>query len=141
VKFWNVDLSTQDGAEGAAQMGGYACFVMAALDALGIAMVSGVLASGGDRIAATGVLAFGLGEILIFLVAGFRLRAGTGVVWGSAAAVVLVIEIVAKLATFAISVALFINVLLLIFVVNGIRGARALRSGVFDADEAAEIFG
>ncbi|NWO96458.1 hypothetical protein GY976_25340, partial [Escherichia coli] len=43
MAFWNVDLTTEDGALGAAQLGGYACFVAAALSALALLMLGGLL--------------------------------------------------------------------------------------------------
>ncbi len=136
MKFWNIDLSTEDGALGAAQLGGYACFVSAALGLWGLAMLWGLI-----RIGAVMPLLgfFMVAEILLFAGAGLRLRAGKGVVIGIVAALVLVLELVSKLLAFSI-IGLAIDVILLIVTINGIRGAMALRTGKFDAEEAAEIF-
>jgi hypothetical protein len=62
------------------------------------------------------------------------------VIWGGAAAALLGLELLLKLVTLAFSIAMVINVILLIFAINGIRGALALKAGRFDADEVAEIF-
>jgi len=140
MALWNIDLTTEDGALGAAQMGGAACFVAAALGAWGTAMSGGLLASQGESAAAVAVVVISLSVILLYLVAGFRLRAGKGAIWGGVAAVLLVLDILLRLAALSFSVALLIDVILLIVVVNGIRGARAFHAGKFDADEVAEIF-
>lgn len=49
------------------------------------------------------------------------------------------LEFLGKLATLNI-MGLVINAVLTIGVINGLRGARALRRNAFDGDEAAAIF-
>lgn len=139
MAFWNVDLTTEDGADNAAQMGGYACFVGAVLGAIGVVLMGGLTASF-DKAAAVGILSVGLAEILVFVVAGFRLRAGKGLIWGSVAALLLVLEIVMKLVSMQGLPGIVVNVILLVAIVNGIRGARALSCRDLTADDAAEIF-
>lgn len=139
MALWSVDLTTEDGADSAAQMGAYACFVGAVLGAIGVAL-SGGLQAQIDKTAAIGILSVGLAEILVFVVAGFRLRAGRGAIWGSVAALLLILEIVLKLVTMQGLPGVVINVILLIVIVNGIRGARALSQRGLTVEEAAEIF-
>lgn len=139
MAFWNVDLTTEDGADNAAQMGGYACFVGAVLGAIGLALAGGLQATI-DQTAAVAMLSVGAAEILVFVVAGFRLRAGRGLVWGSVAALLLVVEIVMKLVSMQGLPGVVIDVVLLVTIINGVRGARALSRRDLTADEAAEIF-
>ncbi len=132
MAFWDADLETRMGAETAADAGGMASFVFAGLSVLG-AVIFGGLTSMDTTEAIGGAVAVGI-QVLIGIVAGFRLRAGKGAFWGIAVAALLAIELLFKLATFAISGGLVINVILLVVVVQGIRGAFALR-GSFAEDE------
>jgi len=139
MALWNIDLTTEDGALGAAQMGGAACLVGAVLGALGAISAGGLLASTGQSEVAPLVVGLAMLEVLLFAIAGFRLRAGKGVLWGGAAAVLLVLELLVKLLSVSV-IGIIINVILLIVVINGIRGARALHRGSFDAEADAEVF-
>jgi hypothetical protein len=136
---WDVDLTTEDGALSAAQIGGLACLIGAALAFFGATIVLGLGAGSGALKAALFDASAMLVEIVLFAVAGFRLRAGKGSVWGSVAAMALVIEIAVKLATFAI-VGVLIDTILLIGLVNGLRGVRALQRIDLRPADAAEIF-
>ena len=138
MAFWTVDLTTHDGATGAAELGGTTCFVAAGLSVVGV-LVIGLLqrASGADWVSAT--IAAGV-EAAIFTVAGFRLRAGKGVIWGCVASVLMVVEMIAKLVTLTGLFGLIMNAVLLVGIVNGVRGALALRRGISDPDEMAETF-
>lgn len=137
MAFWSIDLTTEDGAVGAARMGGAACFVTAGLTVLGLVMILGLAPDKGAALAAVPGIA---AEFLIFVVAGFRLRAGRGLVWGSVAALVLVLEIAAKAITFTAPFGIVLNVVLLILIANGLRAAWALRKGIADPEAEAEIF-
>ena len=139
MAFWNVDLTTEDGALGAAQIGGFACFVAAGLGVLGAAAIFAFGRSSGPPTAAVIGAAAALVEALVFAIAGLRLRAGKGIVWGSVSAVLLLLEIVAKIAALAIP-GIIINGIVLVGVINGIRGVRALRRVDLSSDDAAEIF-
>lgn len=139
MAFWNIDLTTEDGALSAAQIGGFACLVAAGLGMIGTALLLGLMVSSAVSMAALGVGALALAEIILFTSAGFRLRAGKGVVWGSAVAITLAIELVFKVATVAI-VGIMIDGILLVAVITGIRGAMALRRIALTPEEAAEIF-
>lgn len=138
MAFWNVDLTTRSGAETAADQGGLACFFVAGLTVLG-ALVFGGLA-GFDTIEGQITMAtIGL-QAVIALIAGFRLRAGKGAFWGMAVAAFLVLEIVTKLVTLNGIGGLVLNVVFLIMVVQGVRGAWALRSQVPFEDDQVEVF-
>ena len=139
MALWNIDLTTEDGALSAAQTGGYACLVAAALSMVAVAMLLGLSMSAGPSMATLAFAAGAIAEIMVFIVAGFRLRAGKGVVWGSAVAVLLAIELATKVATLAI-IGIMINAILLIVVINGIRGARAMRRIELSPEDVAEIF-
>lgn len=139
MALWNIDLSTEDGALGAAQMGGAACFVGAVLGVLGAISAGGMAAKTADGGIATVVIGVAILEILLFVIAGFRMREGKGVIWGGSVAVMLALELVLKLLMLSV-IGIIINVILLIVVINGIRGARALHKGVFNEEEVAEIF-
>lgn len=137
MAFWSTDMTTEDGALGAAGQGGIACFVSAVLTVIGAVFLGALQAQGPEGIF---VLGFAGLELVVFLIAGWRLRAGKGVIWGSAAAALLLLELVTKLAVLMIGVGLILNVVLLVVTVNGVRGAWALRKGIPDAEADAEIF-
>ena len=139
MALWNVDLTTEDGALGAAQMGGFACFVAAVLSLLGVAALFVMGTVGGLSTMVLAGAAFAMAEVALFAIAGLRLRGGKGEVWGYAAAIVLVIELLVKIATVSF-IGIMINIILLIALGNGIRGARALRRLGMGADEVATIF-
>ena len=139
MAFWNVDLTTEDGALSAAQIGGFACFIAAALGAIGTVLIVAVARSGAlPAIALAGAAAAAV-EVLLFGIAGWRLRAGKGVIWGSAAAVLLVLELVMKIVSVSI-LGILIDAVLLVGVINGVRGSRALQRVALRPDDAAEIF-
>lgn len=137
MAIWNIDLTTEDGAVGAAGMGGVACFITAGLTLLGLALTA---ATAKDQAALLGAAVGIVAEFLIFLVAGFRLRAGRGLIWGSVAALLMLLEIVIKLVSFTGIGGIFINAILLIMIANGVRAAWALRKGIVDPEAEAEIF-
>ena len=137
MAFWSTDMTTEDGALGAAGLGGVACFVSAGLTVLGTFLLGGLDMRGPAAVFVLGVAGV---EVLVFLIAGWRLRAGKGLIWGSAAAALLLLELVTKIAVLMISVGLLLNVILLIVTINGVRGAWALRKGLPDAEAEAEIF-
>lgn len=135
MSFWKIDLTTEDGALNAAHTGGMACYIAAGLTVLGAAFFAGAAPAGAERI---GVIAVAAASVTIFLIGGWRLRNGKGVFWGGAAVALLLVEILSKLITLTGLFGLVVNVILLIVVANGVRGAWALRRG-FDED-AAEVF-
>jgi hypothetical protein len=75
MAIWNPDLTTEDGAMGAARLGGYACFVSAVLRAVGLAFTYSLYANGAIA-PLIGLIA--LAEIALYAAAGFRLNAGKG---------------------------------------------------------------
>lgn len=139
MAIWNVDLTTEDGALGAAQIGAFACFIAAALGLIGIAWIVAMGASMQQPMLALASASVALAEALVFGVAGFRLRSGKGQVWGSVAAILLGIELVVKLMSLSI-VGILLDAILLVGVINGFRGVRALRRIDLRPADAAEIF-
>lgn len=128
MAFWNIDLTTEDGALGAASNGAYACFIAAVLTAIS-GFIFGGLASDTIARGATAILA--VLNIGLFVITGLRLRRGKGAFWGSVAVAWLSLEMLSKLLAVAIP-GLIISAVLLIVVINGVRGAWALRRGIVD---------
>jgi uncharacterized membrane protein YhhN len=141
LRFWEVDLTTRAGALGAAHMGGTVCLIMVGMVILGM-IVFGAVQLPPD--ATTEEYAAGLGMIAlegaVFLIAGLRLRAGKGLWWGAAAAALLVLEIVAKIASLTGIGGLIINILMLVALINGMRGAFTLKREVGFEDDDIDTF-
>lgn len=135
MAFWKADIETRDGAENAARSGSYACFIVAAASVLyaGLQFALPGTSDAGPLANVIGILA----EAAIILVAGLRLRSGKGAYWGIAAVALLGMELVAKLA--ALSVGSAVTALFLVVVLNGVRGAWALRRDTFP-DDLADLF-
>ena len=138
MAFWDADLTTRMGAESATDQGGIACFVVVGLTVLGAVMTGASM--GFDTIEGmVSVAAIGI-EAVIFLIAGLRFRAGKGAFWGIAAAVILVLEILNKLITLLIGFGIIFNVILLVLIIQGVRGAWALRNEVGFSEDDFEVF-
>ncbi len=137
MSVWNVDLTTEDGALSAIQNGTLACFIAGVLTVLGAIFI---YATNGPNPATIASMAIAAIELVIYIVAGLRFRARKGAAWGSVAAVLMVLEILAKIATFTGIAGIVINAALLMATINGVRGARALGRVNLSATDAAEIF-
>ncbi|WP_285713637.1 hypothetical protein [Erythrobacter oryzae] len=138
MAIWDADLSTRGGAETAADQGGLACFITAGLTVLSALFYGGM--AGFDTLEGQ-VTAGMIGlQALIALIAGFRLKAGKGVFWGGAVAAMLVLEIFNKLLTLTGLGGLVLNLFFLVMVVQGVRGAWALRRGTGFGDDDLEVF-
>ena len=136
--FFKIDLTTRYGAESAARSGSLGRFIAAGLTAL-----TGIYAFVTNPAVGDMVFALGFGfvffpQFLLFLMAGFRLRAGKGLVLGGAAIVLLIAETVSQLVTFGF-LGLLIRLALLISLIEGVRGAWALRHDRF-AEDVADVF-
>ena len=133
MAFWEIDLETRMGAQSAADQGGLACFVYAGLSFFGL-VVSGVLfqLSRTDSMVLLGIT---IALILLAISAGFRLRDGFGAYIGISVAVLMVLNLLIQLVSMQIGLGLILNVLLLYYLVQGLRGAWALRKGRFDEDD------
>lgn len=138
MALWTSDLTTRDAAEGATGVASLACFIIAGLCVLGAVFAANLAGGALPEQVLFAIIALGI-EMLVFLVAGFRFRAGKGTISGIAAAAILALEILGKLAALAIP-GLIVNAVALIVIVNGIRGARAMRRGFPDYEAQAEIF-
>jgi hypothetical protein len=149
VNFWTVDLTTRAGAEKAAANGGFICLVIAGLVAVGLlALIAlGGTTGGSLIIAGAGIAIAGFG-IALFVVAGLRLRRGCGAYWGAFAALFLALTTLVRIVSVLVFVwgssgsaigagsigGIVVNLVLLVPVVNGVRGAWALRRDTFAAD-------
>lgn len=138
MAFWDVDLTTRGGAETATSQGALACFITAGLTVVGALFVGGVV--GFDTLEGQIVMGTVAAQGLIALVAGLRLRIGKGAFWGIVVAAMLVLEIINKLVTLTALAGLVINGIMLVMVVQGVRGAWALRSGAGFEDDHVEVF-
>lgn len=137
MAFWNVDLTTRDGAQGAVRSGSTAAFVFAGMGVLGAALLGGMAGSGTDE--GIGFIAGGLLEAVVGLVAGLRMRAEKGFYWAIAAAALLTLELIGKAVMLSPGGAIISGVVLT-YLVNGIRGLRALKHEVGYADGDADVF-
>lgn len=134
---WEIDLSTRAGAQSAANTGAIACFVFCGMAVLGMILLGGEAGYGTpDGIAV--MIGAGL-EAVVGLVAGLRLRAGKGAYWGIAVAALAAIELIAKIAALSIMGIVLVG-LILIWVVQGIRGAFALKKEPRFEDDDVEVF-
>jgi hypothetical protein len=131
-----IDLTTEDGAHSAAQMGAFFCFAAAGAALLGLGMAALELPDNQSlpiaMLAQCGV------EMAILITAGVRLYAGKGVLWGSVAAAALAVDILIRLIFMIYPRMIMFDALAMIAVVAiGVRGAVALRRDRFDHDAGA----
>ena len=136
MSFWDVDLTTRLGAESATDSAGTACFALAAfrvVAALFFGGMMGIETLEGQIVA--GVTAL---EALLAVIAGVRFRAGKGAFIGIAVVAMLVLAIINSLVTLTF-MGIILNTLFTIWIVQGIRGAFALRKDYFEED-AYETF-
>jgi len=136
-KFWEVDLSTQAGAQSATRQAAFACFVFCGLGVLGIALAGGVI--GFETPEGLGIAIVAALEIVVALIAGLRFRAGKGVVWGIVTAVLCSVELISKLMTLSIT-GIFITGAILAIIVQGVRGALALRANRFPDEDVGAFY-
>ncbi len=83
--------------------------------------------------------------VLVMLIAGLRMRAGNGAYWGIAAALYLILQLLGNVVTFTVGgygaiIASVITLVLLVTVVNGVRGAFALKNMRGFSDDEADVF-
>ncbi|MBA4162233.1 MAG: hypothetical protein C0515_09200 [Novosphingobium sp.] len=135
---WDIDLTTRAGAKTGAYQASLVCFIYAGLSLVGLVFLGGLASFQSGQING---LVFGLAvlQVAIFVIAGLRLRQGKGFFWGIGAALLLVLALLGNLAGGAIFAA-GLNLLLLVFLGNGLRGAYALHRGTSFEDEDIEVF-
>jgi len=146
MSIWFKDTETYDGARSAAKSGMYASLGFAAMLLIGLAVLftnnnamMGVAAL--DPAAQMVAIALVCGELAVALFAAWRFYLGKGLVAGSAALLIFVVEIAMKIFAGPFVGILWYLVYLAIFLglINGIRGAIALRQ-MGDAVEVGETF-
>lgn len=138
MALWNIDLTTQDGIRSASEMGGFACYVSAGLTAVSTLFLLAFRGYGDEGIAAADVILFAMvPALLVYLIAGWRLRSGKGVFWGSAAILITGLFLLFGLVSLSIP-SIFINAIVLVTVINGVRGALAARRSL--PADTAEVF-
>ena len=136
MAFWDADLTTRMGAETATDQAGLACFIVAGLRVVGGFFFGGSL--GYDTVEGQAVLVVAAIQAIVAIIAGFRFRAGKGAFIGMAMAALLALAILDSLVSFGLG-GIVISAVMLVMVVQGIRGALALRGTDFE-DDAVEVF-
>lgn len=137
MAFWDVDLDSRVGAQGATHLGSIGAFAFAVLALLSAFVLGGI--SGFDTAEGIGIAVSATVEAIIAAIAGFRFREGKGAFWGLGLLAILLIEGLFKLLTLSIG-GLVINVVLLVCVLQGVRGAFALRNSAGFPEDDAGVF-
>jgi hypothetical protein len=138
MKLWRVDLTTEDGIRGAMETAGFACFVAAGLTALSLVFVLGLgRASEESGELAAAMLILLVPALAVYLIAGWRFRAGKGVIWGSAAILVTGLFLLTGLLSISLP-SILTNGIVMLLLIGGVRGAIAARRGL--PSDTAEIF-
>ena len=134
---WDIDLSNRAGARSASYQAALAAYIYAGLTVLGGLLAFGAidLATTVGKVAAAQVAA----QLPVAVIAGIMLRNGQGVFWGVALAVFMVINMIGGLLTFAWG-GVILTGLLLVVLVNGLRGTFALRGDHRFADDDIDAF-
>ena len=73
--------------------------------------------------------------IVICVVAGIRMQAGKGAFWGSAVAGIMILSMLQRLVTGQFGLGIIISVVLMVVLIQGVRGSFALRKNEFEEDE------
>lgn len=137
MAFWDIDLTTRVGARSAAGTGATAAYIYAGVTLIG-ALLTGALLK---QVGKFGQTALEFGPIVIAvlaLFAGFRLKDGKGLVLGSILAVIVALGLLMQLASLAIGGGTAISLVVLVLLVQGLRGAYALhKSQNFEDDDIA----
>ena len=128
MAIWSKGLATRAGAYRASKWGGIACLLQAARMTIGT-IVTLIAAPKGIVYAAAYFI--GASLIPIFLaVAGARLWRGEGMVWGSVAVAAVAFDLVVyapELNSIQAIAAVTVKVALVLLMINGVRGALAIR--------------
>ena len=134
---WDIDLSNRAGARGASYQAALAAYVYAGMTVLGGLFAMGMfdLATTAGKVAAVQVVA----QLAVAVIAGILLRDGRGAFWGLALAAFMVFNLIGGLLTGALGGVILTGLLLLVLV-NGLRGTFALRSDMRFADDDIDIF-
>lgn len=132
MAFHDIDLSSRPGAEWATHLGSIGSFGFAAITVFSLVISSGMA---GFRTDEGMFIAIGGGvQLLIAGIAGMRFREGKGAFIGIAAAALLGLSLLGQVLAVSI-LGIIINGVLLVCIVQGLRGAWALRKDLFPGDE------
>lgn len=137
MAMWDVDLTTRAGAETATRMGSIACFVFSGTAVLGVLVGVGLSAT--DFVSGVSMIVGGMVESLLGVVAGMLMRSQRGLVLAYIVAALLALELTIKIVTLSF-VGIAICSVTMVYLVNGIRGLRALRGGLAFDDERVDVF-
>ena len=78
-------------------------------------------------------------EFVVAMIAGVRLQWGKGAYWGMATAVLAALELIGKIVAQSV-IGVLIGGLVLVFIINGVRGALALKRGTGFTDDDLTTF-
>lgn len=137
MAMWDVDLTTRAGAETATRMGSIACFIFSGMAVLGVLV--GVGLSSTDIVLSLSMIIGGIVESLLGVVAGMLMRSQRGLVLAYIVAALMALELTIKIVTFSL-VGIAISGVTMVYLVNGVRGLRALRGGLAFDDEQVDVF-
>lgn len=137
MAMWDVDLTTRAGAETATRMGSIACFIFSGMAVLGVLV--GVGLSSTDIVLSLSMIIGGMVESLLGVVAGMLMRSQRGLVLAYIVAALMALELTIKIVTFSL-VGIAISGVTMVYLVNGVRGLRALRGGLAFDDEQVDVF-
>ncbi len=132
MAFWDADFTTRMGSQSATDQAALACFLLAGFRVIATLFFGGMMgieSTEGQVVAGLTAL-----EALVAIIAGFRFRAGKGAYWGMAVVALLALGIISALTSVAIG-GIVISTIFLVIVVQGLRGAFALRNSQFSDDE------
>ncbi|HEX4848906.1 MAG TPA: hypothetical protein VFV30_12245 [Novosphingobium sp.] len=134
---WDIDLTTRMGAREAARTASTAAFIYAGVNTLGLLILGGLVSTVGNY-GQTMLNLAPVALVVLAIFAGFRLRDGKGLVLGGLLAVVVALGLLIQIASLAIGGGTAIGLVVLVLLVQGLRGAWALHRGTgFEDDDTA----
>lgn len=139
MAFWDIDLTTRAGARGAAHTAGTAAFVYAGATVLG-ALIGGAMVQT-VNLAQTSLNMLPIVLAVLAAFAGFRLQDGKGLVIGSILTVLVALDLLAHLLALQGIPGMVLCAVVLVLLVQGLRGALALSRGTGFADDNIDTFG
>lgn len=138
-RFWSIDLTTRAGARGAAHTAGTAAFAYAVATFFGAVVGSTILQTSSSTHSSINVVPIALVTLAAF--AGFRLQDGKGLVIGAVLAVVVLLDLLAHVLVLQGIPGMVLCAVVLVLLIQGLRGAAALRRGTGFDDDDVGTFG
>lgn len=133
MAFWDADFTTRAGSETATGQAGLACFILAGFRVFAAAFLGGM--TGIDTLEGQVIAGITGLEAVVAIIAGLRFRSGKGAYWGMAVAALLGLTILNGVVSLSLG-GVVMSSIFLVIIVQGVRGALALRGDDFDEDYA-----